>query len=221
MRKWVLIFFSMMMMDAVSQEDSVIIGSGIEDFDFSYSEHYMLNDLDGELKSIEKIDFGKPLNAIGVSLQGPLQVNRTYTYEGYIGYQFILPTKITVLDTVSQSLSGFSFKMSMAGQRIMYTKKVRMYLTQGLYAGRIKLIDEERKRLKNSNQGLFGGLHVGWKVWVFDIHAFAEFNWDITSSKWKKVWIAKKQDHVLPNWNQSGAQLGMSICFSPTYRSWR
>ena len=195
--------------------DSINKSFPFDQLAFFYGEKYFINDFQSQFKTINSLDYNTPLNYIGIAVLGEFNINRWYAYPGQLMYTFIIPSVINVNDSIKETTYGFNFKLSLAGQWLVKKRNLRIFLTEGLYAGRLKVIDQDKKRLKNSNQGIFGSLILCVHSGRFSLFAMTELDLDITQSKWQKIWVAKRQNNELPNFNQSAINIALGIRFSP------
>ncbi|GEM_PF-4915208 len=207
--------------DSSLAEPPPILPEIFELLSFSYGERFLISDYQSQFQTLQQTQFGQPINHVSVSFEGVFEVDRKlkngeyYSWPGYFRYSHLIPANIVLNDTVNQRVRGFDFRMSLTGQHLLRSKFMDVYLTQGLYAGRIKLVDDAKRQLKNSNQGLFAGLMLKVKLGPLHLFVNPEFDLDVTPTQWRKVWVAKKQTHDLPRFRQSAARVSAGINFSP------
>lgn len=181
---------------------------------FSYEQTYFLSNFQNQLKNIENIDFNKPCNLISFGYFGQLHTGRSYNFPAILAFSYLLPSKITINDSVKEKLSGFNFTISVAGQNLIKRKHFGLFITEGIKGGRLKLVEDPQRKMKNSTFGPFAGIVLRTTVSYFTIFTSGQFCYDISSPKWKPTWISKSSSFDISNFSQSCFTFTMGISYS-------
>ena len=182
---------------------------------FGYSQKFYKFNFQNEMKSLGKIEFNSlPVNSISVNSIGMMRINRRYSFPSVTGYQYIIPTQITINDTSIQTLNGYNINFSVAGQKIITKRNFSLFLTEGFRFGRIKLKDKNRVRIKNPINAIFVASVMRVSFYHFSIFATAQYDLDFSPKRWRKMWFYKAQELEIPNFDQSGLELRFGINFS-------
>jgi len=155
--------------------------------------------------SFESISFSYISNAIPVQ-----RGNISSILPGYIKFSYLIPKKMQI-DFKEQNLRGFNFTFSVYGHNIIAKKHLSLMLTEGFNLGRLKLVNQEKQKMKNMIIAPFVGLVTRLSISKFSLFAIAQYDYDISSKMWKKQWFHKGQDIHIPGIRQSGLTLSTGV----------
>ncbi|MES2286925.1 MAG: hypothetical protein V4547_14640 [Bacteroidota bacterium] len=185
-----------------------------EEATISYEQNYFLEDFQNQLKPLDKISFQKPCDFVSFGYFGQLSTSRSYSFAAIWTISYLIPSTITINDSVKEKLKGFNYTLSIAGQNIIRKKNIGLFLTEGIKGGRLKLVDEQQKKIKNSLFGPFVGLVLRTTVSYITIFTSGQFCYDISSTKWKPTWFSKGQNLDISTLRQNGFTFTIGISYS-------
>jgi len=204
------------------EEDSInSIGSyanhyySFEAITFFYEHKIYLTNFQNQINSTGDLKFSQPSYFISIGSADEHIVSQNYQLFGYYLYSFHIPQEITINDTTQQRIRGYNFKFSIAGQGIINRKHYQAFLTEGINTGRLKLINNEREKLKNPIVSPYIGLVLRATFGGFTFFTIAQFDYDLSSKKWKKLWFSDRQKIGVPGLKQHGLTLSFGINYSP------
>lgn len=177
----------------------------------SFEQKYFLSNFDKQLKTIKNRDIMLPCNYLSIGMIEYFSVNRKYSYPGYFMFSYLLPTKIKLYDSINEKLKGFNFKFSAAGQNVINKKHFETFFTEGLEFGRLKIVNDKKDKLKNGILAPYLGIVMRVTISRFSCFAISQFNYDFSTSKWKKTWFSKGQEEQIPGFNQTGLVFSFGI----------
>lgn len=188
-------------------------------FWLSYDQKYYINSFNNQLKSFNQFNFQQPVNAI--SFGSIVKLSSTYTYNGfdsYTGLTFYLPDYITINDSIKQQISGYEVTFPFWGQTPVDLPHLKLFFTEGISFGRIKLKNDQRQSIKNPFYGPYAGFILQSHHRKINFFIKAIFDLDVSSGKWRKVYLSRKgtPDIFLHRFNQSGLNVSFGINFYPT-----
>lgn len=182
---------------------------------FGYNQKFFQHDFQNQLKSSSKIEFNSlPVNSISVNTIGMMHINRKYSFPSITGYQYIIPTQVTINDTSIQTLNGYNINFSLSGQTIVNKPNFGFFFTEGVRFGRLKLKDKNRVRIKNPINAIFVASVMQVSFSYFTLFATAQYDFDLSPKRWRKMWFYKAQELEIPKFNQSGLELRFGINFN-------
>lgn len=182
---------------------------------FSFEQKYFLSDFGKQLKTINQYQMEQPCNYISLSVIEQFNITRgKYNFPGYWTFSYLLPSSIKINDSINERLKGFNLKIPFGGQNIIRKKHLGLFFTEGLTFGRLKLVNEDKEKLKNAILAPYIGLVIRGTIKRLTFFAISEFNYDLSSAKWKKTWVSKKQQESIPSFKQSGLNFSIGINYS-------
>jgi hypothetical protein len=188
----------------------------MESMTISYEQKYFQNDFQSQLKSIygRIPEFKKPCQYISVGYLGELETARGYDHTGFFTFNFLLPQPILVNDSVKQKIKGFHLTFTLAGLSLVATDHFGMMICGGAKAGRVKLKDEQGVKMKNELVSPFAALYFKGTISIISIFAGAQYEYDVSSTRWKKTWFSKSSATSIPGFRQSGITLTAGISYN-------
>jgi hypothetical protein len=180
---------------------------------FSFEQKYFLSDFGKQLKTLNQYQMEQPCNYISLSIITDQYIG-PYRYPSYFIFSYLLPANITVNDSIKERLNGYNMRFSFLGQNIIRKKHLGLFFTEGLTFGRLKLVNEDKEKLKNAILAPYIGLVIRGTIKRLTFFAISEFNYDLSSAKWKKTWVSKKQQESIPSFKQSGLNFSIGINYS-------
>ena len=184
-----------------------------------FNQKFFQHGFQNQLKSSSKIEFNSlPVNSISMSIINYIPYySGTFgngSFPGFIGYNYIIPTQVTIGKNSIQTLSGYNLNLSLAGQTIINSPNFGFFITEGLRFGRLKLKDENRVRIKNPINAIFVASVLRVSYSNFSIFATVQYDFDFSPKRWRKMWFYKAQEIEIPDFNQSGLEFRVGINFS-------
>lgn len=182
---------------------------------FSFEQKYFLSDFGKQLKTVNQYEMEQPCNYISLSVIEQFNVTRgNYSFPGCWTFSYLLPSSITVNDSLNEKLKGFNMKIPFWGQNVIRKRHLGVFFAEGLTFGRLKLVNEKKLKLKNPIFAPHIDLVLRFTAKRLTFFAISEFNYDLSSAKWKKTWVSKKQQETIPGFNQSGLNFSVGINYS-------
>ena len=171
-----------------------------------------------QLNTWESTEIGRPVQIIGLHFNGPGGISTGSGHRNtYLDLQFnqYLWQKITINDSVTGAISGCSYGYAEGYEIFKNNRNIDLTIGGGLNLGRLKLTEQNSVLLDiRSNQLHLKNMLICPKGLIqfriitkyISFMATAEFQYDISSSKWKeKLWSRHKADsYPVPGFNQTG-----------------
>jgi hypothetical protein len=161
-------------------------------FHLSYGYRTLFQNFYDQLNTVESFDWGAPLQIAGFRASGRMEYLINY-FEA--GYAFIIPLRETIKDSLSAKIAGYTYGFCVG--RIMENKYVDFTYYAGLGFGRTTIFGNSSILRKNPFFGPKVGISPGIKLWRFGLALDIEYEYDISSPKWRKLILSPNKD-VLP-----------------------
>lgn len=216
MNKLITFLFVLLSVSTFAQKDTNSYYDGLI---IEYGQKFFHDHFNGNLKSIKNIE-SNSLSAETISLtfvSSNIAVSggfsKTPYLSGYLRFSYVIPKKI-VVDSVEQNLKGFNFSFPVYGKNIVLKKNFSMFYTTGIQIGRLKLVDEENRKMKNMTIAPYVGLVAKVNIAKICISFIAQYDYDISSKMWKKQWFHKGQDVHFDGLRQSGLTFSAGVGYA-------
>lgn len=177
---------------------------------FLYGQKYFFDNIQNQLYNSNIRNF---TNSISIGFIGETQTSFMYDYYGYYFFSYNFPKSIIMNDTLNQKLYAYDIRFSLAGQYIIKNKHFHFFLTEGLSFGRMKLVNDNNEKMKNPFFAPYIGLVSGLTFSKFSVLIIAQFDIDLSSTKWKKTFFSDMQEIDIPNVKQSGLNISLGIAY--------
>ena len=115
---------------------------------------------------------------------------------------------------MSNILRGFNLNLPVYGHKIIDKKYFGIFISEGIQVGRLKLVNDQKQKMKNMIIAPYVGLVTRLSISKFSLFAIAQYDYDISSKMWKKQWFHKGQDIHIPGIRQSGLTLSAGVGYS-------
>ena len=179
-----------------------------------YGQKFFHNDFNRSLKSIDNIESNQlSVDMISLNFMNYLYVGRRMKFISYSRFSFILPKQIEI-DFVSQKLRGFNMTLPIYGHRLIDKKNFGLFISEGVQIGRLKLVDNEKRKMKNMTIAPYVGLVAKVNISKVCISFIAQYDYDISSKMWKKQWFHKGQDVHFDGLRQSGLTFSAGVGYA-------
>ena len=210
MKKILCALFVVSLVSGFSQSDS-LKPSYLGGFTLDYGQKFFNDDFNGNLKSINNIESNRlSIETISISVMSSVHFAARMKTIGYFRFSYVLPKRV-MIDSVSQNIRGFNLTMPLLGQRLIDKKYFGMFLFQGVQFGRLKLVDESNRKMKNMTIAPYVGLMSKINFSKYCLSLSAQYDYDVSSTKWKKQWFHKGQDVSFDGLRQSGLTFSVGI----------
>jgi hypothetical protein len=198
MRDFYFFFLSLLFSNGTSAQDSTRFNSFQQSVDVIYGQKFLQNSvLGGTINDLSNPVFGQPLSYVGIGVTGGLAVgnksnyNLIQVYPANFHFYHVIPQKVMVFDSISGSVSGFNFHIPFAGWDILRKKRtIDLVLGAGINTGRIRLFGDPRLEQVNAYFSPFLSITPRFIVGKISFQIKAEYELDITCSRWRKVWFS-------------------------------
>jgi len=210
MKNSLTILFILVSMSSFSINDS-LANHYLGGLTFGYGQKFFHDDFNGSLKSINAIESNSlPIQTISFSLLTDINISPSLKFPSYLRFTYVIPEEVEI-DSVSQTLRGFNFNFPLFGHRIVDQKIFGLFISEGIQVGRLKLVDDDNRKMKNMIIAPYVGLVTKFNFSKITITALAQYEFDISSTIWKKQWFHKGQDVQFNGLRQSGLTFSVGI----------
>ncbi len=207
-----------MVNDTASVKKDTVRHNLFESLTFSYGQKYASSNFDSQLKTMSGGKFSMPCNYFSIGMIGEIIVNRRRSYTGIVNFSYLVPTMITINDSVKEKLNGFTYTFSVFGQKIVKKKHFEMFLTEGISMGRLKMTNGNNQKLKNPSFAPFAGLVMRVSFSKFSLFSIAQFDYDISKSSWHRMNKGSSQNITVSPLHQGGYTFSFGINYSISER---
>lgn len=154
------------------------------------------------INQVQSFEFGKPIQSIGLSMTGHLDMNRTIGLEGQYGYNYMIPQTINT-DSGFAKLSGYLVNICFGKEFFKEKNAFSTILAAGFNTGRLKL-KSSAADWKFKNAFFAPKISLISRVFIkkISLGLRVEASGDITSGKWKSK--DKHPGFTFQKFNQSG-----------------
>ncbi len=179
--------------------------------DITYGGRFPSRSFYQQFNTLENFQLYKPLQTVGIAVTGHYFVNKRGDPDGYSSYCQILPQDIVVQDSIKCRVNGFVFGFMLFGRDVF--KKMDHFdfiICTGFNTGRLRLEHNELIRRKNAFFSPAVAAVPRLRIGRLVLSARFEYEYDISSPRWKKFLFAKDGGITLSNLRQNG----LSTCIS-------
>jgi len=182
-------------------------------FDAFYGQKFFHSQtLSGSVGSIQEAEFGSPLSFVGFSWTTVILLNRRFYFPCTSAFYHVLPQEIQLEDSISGRVSGFNFHIPLVGYDVFgRSKAFDLVLGAGFNTGRIRLFRDSRIEQVNAYFAPFASISPRVKLGRFSLQVRAEYELDITRSKWRKVWLSNSPKADLGAMRSTGLSTSVSF----------
>lgn len=168
--------------------------------------------LNGSLNDFDNYTIGEPLNYIGVGVTVIYWTNRKRYFPGTIGFNHFIPQEVSLSDTVSGRISGFNFRYAIFGYDFFErTRWLDLIVFPGFKTGRIRLFGDSRIEQVNAYFAPCVTLAPRFNIGKISLQFRVEYEFDITRSKWRKVWFSTSPKVDLGPMKSTGLSTSVSL----------
>jgi hypothetical protein len=188
--------------DSTSRLSSLDLYFGFRNLDQSFY---------NQLNTTDKINPSMPLRTIGIGESGVSAVTRNFYFYGHLIYNHVIPQTIIIQDSIKGKITGFIFSGAFGG--VLKTKSERLALIYytGFNTGRLRMFQNELIRQKNPFFSPKIGLQPKINFGPLSLTFFAEYEYDISKSSWRKTSLADNNKIKINTLRQTGitGQIGI------------
>ena len=147
--------------------------------------------LNGALNDFNNHDFGEPLSYVGIGATFIYFTNRKRYHPGTMGFYHAIPQEVNLNDSISGRISGFNFRYALFGYDFLKkTRWIDLIVFPGFKTGRIRLFGDSRIEQVNAYFAPCLTIAPRFNIGRISIQFRAEYEFDITRSKWRSVWFS-------------------------------
>lgn len=166
-------------------------------------------ELSSDLNSFDNIQFGRPINYVGISLTSGLTVNRIsrseggYPLDGHFEYLYLIPQSILIQDSLEAKIKGFNVGITLAG--------VDLIASLGFNTGRVSLKGQPEIKQKNPYFAPF--LSVTPRICLnrLSMYLRASYDYDISNKEWKRKGFKDTDIYELNSFKYHGFNLAFGL----------
>lgn len=168
--------------------------------------------LSNSVNNLDQFSVGQPVSSIGIGLTGKLWVNRKYSFPAHISFGHIIPQKIVIQDSISGRVSGFNLGMALTGWDVFNKKRwIDLIFGAGFKTGRMRLFGDSRLEQVNAYFSPFVSIAPRFNLGKISIQFRAEYELDITRSRWRNVWFSNSPKAELGPMKSTGLTTSVSV----------
>jgi len=164
-----------------------------------------------QLTSPGNYSFNKPLSYVGIVLVEHAYYGPWTHYAANIYYSQVLPSVITINDSVKSNLTGFQFGASILGFDLIRSNSLRLGISIGFNTGRLRFYGNENMRWKNAYFSPKISVNPSIRLGRIFLAAIVDYEYDVSNLNWKKMPGNKNPELQPSKLSQTGltAQLTM------------
>ncbi len=209
MRKFTLIFVFFSSFLSAQRKDS--IAGNTLDIYFGYKNYF--NDFNKKFNHTGSFNPSLPVQVIGIGISGPFNVNRGANFDGHFIYSQVIPSTITINDTLKVKINGFNFSFAY-GKAIIKRRFFTPIIYIGFNTGRLRLNGDSDIKEKNP----YFCPKVGFQPKIFFgrlvLSLIIEADWDISRKSWRRTNFSKENQLKINNFNQSCIMTLLSVGYN-------
>ncbi len=184
-------------------------------FDLYYGSTIYTKNFYNQLNTSNSINFNLPVRQIGIGFtNNDFTPNPWYRLSNQMGFNYYLPNKVLINDTIKSTISGFSYSFGLGRDFFRKSKYFRFNTYLGFNTGRTTLTQIDNMTLKNS---FFSPkILVQPKIIVkrFCLSLLFSYSYDISNKNWKQT-NNDNDNYSLDKFDQSNYALFISIGYCP------
>lgn len=187
--------------------------AGFSSVDVSIGQHLYSQSF-YELNTLKHFKLAAPVTIAGIGISGIFDYKtgkRAGSYSSSISYHHILPQNIKI-DSTDIKIMGFNVAIGVWGMDILHRlEKADIIVSAGINTGRLRI--RESKLVQAKNPLLSPKISVMPRVRLgrIALSACAEYGYDISFAKWRKLRFADDVPAGLDKFRQSGLNCVFSL----------
>jgi hypothetical protein len=201
--RFVLIFSLLISFDIYAQTDSSSTTSSI---DLVYGYRIFNGNFYNQFSTTNHYDYKLPVQLAGIAISDNYFVNQHFEYYGHISYCQVIPQTIQLPNT-NCKISGFVFGVDYGIS--VGSKIFKLLIGAGFNTGRLKLSAKDQIDLKNPFFSPKVCIQPKIAIKKFVISVRAEYDLDISNTKWYKTSSKSVNTVGVSNFKQT--------CFTPFF----
>jgi hypothetical protein len=180
-------------------------------FDLYYGYRPQFQNFYNQLNTVKDLNFGKPLQMVGIGLSGQFVVMRDGTFNGHFIYNQIIPQTIYVSDTLEAKVSGFVFSFAYGGAITTKSEKFALCYYLGFNTGRLRMYSNDVLKQKNPFFSPKIGIQPKAKIGKISLTLILDYEYDATNPNWRRTIFSNPNQSTLASLRQTGitGQLGI------------
>lgn len=168
--------------------------------------------LDGELNNWENVELGQPISSFGIGTTGYYIVNGRHRYLGVLSFSHVIPQKVAIHDSISGRISGFDFNMSLFGYDLFNSVRwFDLIVGCGIATGRFRFFGDSRLEQVNAYFSPYASVAPRFNIGRLSFKFRASYEFDITRSRWRKVWFSTSPKTDLGPMKSTGLSTSFSV----------
>ena len=181
--------------------------------DFYYGYKFYKSNFYEQLNTIKSYNLSQPIKQVGIGISGYFSVERGTNYYGHLLYNQVVPITFHINDSISGKLTGFVVSHG-GGGKIIHNNWLLINWYLGANAGRLRLYQNSLLKQKNPFFSPKLGLQTKIKMGRIALSGLIEYEYDISSSRWRKTPYYRGERIYVGGFRQSGlsVQVGVGFC---------
>lgn len=165
-----------------------------------------------------------PPKYVGIQFSGNYFITENHTLFRKDRYNYfhesfsqLLPMDVKVGDSINAKMTGYNLGFSLWGYDLFLKKRnIDLAITIGANTGRLRLYGNRSVQSQNTYFSPKARLSAKVFIGKIAITASAEYEHDVTSGKWTKLWLFKPNTEVPYGFYQSGFTFSLGIGLEST-----
>lgn len=190
--------------------DSTRKGSSL---DLMYGIYTYNQNINNQTNSFKKFEFGKPIQAIGISFTSTFLLWRLHNTGFHLSYSQVVAQKIAINDTLNGKVNGFNFSCNIIGYDLTpKSHVVSLVVGGGFNTGRLRITSENLRSQKNPFFAPTLFFNPRFFVGPVVIALRFEYQFDVSKKGWRSVNVSKELDgFLLNNFSHTGLLTYFSV----------
>lgn len=213
MRFCLLFLLNFLLTSEALSQDSTDYHRFASSFDVIYGQKNFQNEVLGNaVNSLDQFSVGQPISSIGIGLTGILVVNRKRRFPTSVHFNHLIPQKIALNDSIAGRVSGFNVGIPLTGWDVFSKKRwIDLILGAGFKTGRIRLFGDSRLEQINAYFAPCITIAPRFNFGKISLQFRAEYELDITRSRWRNVWFSNSPKADLGPMKSTGLSTSVSV----------
>lgn len=164
-----------------------------------------------QLNSSGNYSFNRPLSYVGIICSEHIAVNMRGHYFANFYYSQVLPSTITINDTLNSNLTGCQIGIGLFGFDPVRRERVRLPITIGFNTGRLRFYGNENMLWKNGYFSPKISVHPWFQLGRISLAAIIDYEYDVSNLNWKKMPGNKNPELQPSKLSQTGLTAQLTI----------
>lgn len=152
-----------------------------------YGHRFFLKDFSNQLSTLSERDFDKPTNFVGLGiLIDSYMINPRHSLAGQFYYNYFIPTKILINDTINAQFKGFSVNVAYGKTLFENSKYFNLGVFLGFNTGNLKIISTDAFSQIKPFFSPKLSMQPKFIIKRITISINLDFDYDLINEKWKR-----------------------------------